>query len=856
MGETVKVPPLLVRTEKSNRESSGRTLTEAGEYRIGRDPASDIVVDDPRVSWRHAALRSDGSDWVLLDSGSRNGTFLESRGRKISGIVISVTCLIRLGDEEEGPLLRLEPIRVGNERPETARVKPAGRKPRPYVPAPDSPAPGEPARQAPVPQAPVPDATVPDAPAPNLPAPGVTVPYTPAPASHELLPKTLPSVDRRPSEVRRIPTRVTRIGRTPDNDVVVRDLSVSRRHAELRRSDAGFTIVDVGSHNGTFVNGARVTRAKVGENDIIAVGNATFRLAGGELRTYIDTGEVSLQARDLTVRAGRKVLLDSISFPIPERCLLAVIGPSGAGKSTLLGALTGTRPADSGTVLYDNRDLYREYPELRQRIGLVPQQSVMHTQLTPAAALKYAAELRFPSDTKSAERKERVTEVMSELGLSQHARTRADRLSGGQLKRVNVAMELLTKPSLLFLDEPTSGLDPGLDKSVMDQMRDLAHDGRTVIVVTHSVDNLDTCDRLLVLVPGGRIAYYGPPGDGLTYFGMRRWAEVFQAFEAQPDRDWAAEFQRSPEYERYVVAPGAEPPGHVRQPADPHPGPGNAAPGRTQSASRQTWTLARRYLRVISADRGFLLFSVLLPLLLGGLIRFVPSPEGLGGTAGTNGYAEELLLVIVIGACLAGAASSVRELVKERGIYLRERAAGLSCGAYMASKVLVLGVVSVVQAVLMTLIGLYGRELPSNGSVLANDPLAELMIGVAVLAFASLCLGLLISALVSTSEKAMPFLVALTMIQVVLSGAIFSLVGKAGLSQLAWLSPSRWGMGALGSTVSLNVITPGMAANPDTVWNHNAPTWLLNVVLTLILGAVLIGVATWRLSLFSPGRRR
>ena len=111
---------------------------------------------------------------------------------------------------------------------------------------------------------------------------------------------------------------------------------------------------------------------------------------------------------------------------------------------------------------------------------------------------------------------------MSELGLTKHANTRADRLSGGQLKRVNVAQELLTKPSLLFLDEPTSGLDPGLDKSVMEQMRDLAHDGRTVIVVTHSVANLDTCDRLLVLVlvPGGKVAYYGPPDEGLAYFGL------------------------------------------------------------------------------------------------------------------------------------------------------------------------------------------------------------------------------------------------------------------------------------------------------------------------------------------------
>ena len=211
------------------------------------------------------------------------------------------------------------------------------------------------------------------------------------------------------------------------------------------------------------------------------------------------------------------------------------------------------RPATTGTVLYDNRDLYQNYNELRYRIGLVPQESVLHTQLTARRALQYSAELRFPADVKPAERDGRVDEVMGELGLARHANTRADRLSGGQLKRVNVAQELLTKPSLLFLDEPTSGLDPGLDKSVMEQMRDLAHDGRTVIVVTHSVDNLDTCDRLLVLVPGGRIAYYGPPEEGLAYFGQARWAEVFQAFERYPDRDWAAEYAASPAYAQYVL---------------------------------------------------------------------------------------------------------------------------------------------------------------------------------------------------------------------------------------------------------------------------------------------------------------
>src|ERR1019366_9331646 len=262
--------------------------------------------------------------------------------------------------------------------------------------------------------------------------------------------------------------------------------------------------VDLGSHNGTFVNGEPISTATVTEADILSIGRATFRLVGDELREYIDEGNVSLVAQDLTVRiSGGKVLLDHVSFPIGERNLVAVIGPSGAGKTTLLGALTGMRPATEGAVLYDERDLYTHYAELRHRIGLVPQQDILHSQLSARRALRYAAELRFPGDTSKEERNRRVDEVIDELGLKAHANTRAGSLSGGQQKRVNVALELLTKPSLLFLDEPTSGLDPGLDKSVMEMMSGLAKDGRTVIVVTHSVANLDVCDRLLVLVPGG-----------------------------------------------------------------------------------------------------------------------------------------------------------------------------------------------------------------------------------------------------------------------------------------------------------------------------------------------------------------
>jgi ABC transport system ATP-binding/permease protein len=680
-----------------------------------------------------------------------------------------------------------------------------------------------------------------------------------APQADGGAPEPLPSVDRRPTMRMPLPAKALRIGRVPDNDIVLPDLDVSRHHAELRKSPAGtYEIVDLGSHNGTFVNGRRVSSAVISEDDIVSIGHSTFRLAGGELRVYEDEGEVSFKAQDLVVRVGGgKIILNHVSFPVPEKALLGVIGPSGAGKSTLLGALTGMRPADTGTVLYDNRDLYANYAELRYRIGLVPQESVLHTQLTARRALQYSAELRFPADTTAAERSARVDEVMSELGLTRHANTRADRLSGGQLKRVNVAQELLTKPSLLFLDEPTSGLDPGLDKSVMEQMRDLAHDGRTVIVVTHSVANLDTCDRLLVLFPGGKVAYYGPPGDGLSYFGLPGWAEVFQAFERYPDRDWAGEFAASPMYQQYVA--DRQRPRQLPRPARPDE---PAAPQeQRRGALQQLATLTRRYVRVIASDRGYLIFTGLLPIILGGLIYYVGTSQGLQDARSPQGQliphsnqnASTVLLMLVICACLTGAALSVRELVKERAIYVRERAAGLSSGAYLSSKLLVLGGISIMQSFVLVLLGVATHKLPLTGSLLTNMSLVELLIGIAVLSLTSMCLGLLVSALVSTSEKAMPLLVLLTMVQVILSGGVP--VSLYFLTTV--IAPARWGYGAVASTADLNNTSPTQPGTPpDKLWDHTAMQWLNDMGVMIGLG-LLFALLTWFfITRLGPRRRK
>jgi ABC-type multidrug transport system ATPase subunit/ABC-type multidrug transport system permease subunit len=742
---------------------SGFTVMSPGHaYHVGRDPLCEIVLDDARVSWHHAVLRPEDDHWTLEDEHSTNGTYAD--GRRIKQWGVGPGSVIRFGNPSDGPCIVLA------DRPPPAPERPSA-----------------------------------------VSMPGLTGTF------------------RRPTTVRPLPTRTVRIGRAADNDLVIDDLVVSRRHAELNAlPDGSYEIADLGSHNGTYLNGRPVTRAPVGPGDIVGIGHSAFCLVGDQLQEYVDTGEISLDVQDLTVAVdrGRRTLLDHVSFPVGEKCLLAVVGPSGAGKSTLLNALTGQRPADHGTVLYDGRDLYRDYAELRQRIGLVPQDDILHAQLTVRSALSYAAELRFPQDTAKTERRDRVDEVIRELGLEQRAGQPVHSLSGGQRKRVSVALELLTKPSLLFLDEPTSGLDPGMDRSVMHMLRGLADDGRTVIVVTHSVLSLDVCDRLLVLAPGGRIAYYGPPEDALRFFGFEHWPEAFEAFERDRDRDWAADFRTSP-FQRQYVADATE------QPRLPRSEPVVIAPpARPRSRTAQLGTLIRRYTAALSADRTFLAIMIALPFVMGAMAR------ALAGSRLTHETAMNALLILCVGGVLTGAANAVRELVKERVIYQRERAVGLSRSAYLMSKVVVLGTVTVLQAVVLTLVALLGVDLNApGGEGVLMPPLVEITVAVALLAFTAMMLGLLVSALVRKEEVTMPLLVLLAIVQVVFCGALLKLHGVPGLEQLSWLVPSRWALGAMAGTVGLARIVPGKLTG-DPLFKHSVGIWLLNIAMLVVLSAV------------------
>ncbi|MEV0371672.1 FHA domain-containing protein [Streptomyces sp. NPDC050636] len=745
-------------------DGDSQVMSPHRTYHVGRDPSSEVVLDDARVSWHHAVLRTTAGHWMVEDEGSTNGTYTD--GHRVQQTDVGPGSVIRFGNPADGPCAVLS----------------------------------------------------------GAPQPAETATHQPSAVAYPAATRTF----RQPSSVRPLPAaRTTRIGRATDNDLVVDDLAVSRRHAELRAGPEGYEIVDLGSHNGTYLNGQPVTRSPVIPGDIIGIGHSAFALVGEELQEFVDTGEVSLDVQGLAVHVDHKTLIDEVSFPVGEKSLLAVVGPSGAGKSTLLNALTGLRPADAGTVLYDGRDLYRDYAELRQRIGLVPQEDILHSQLTVRRALGYAAQLRFPEDTAKAERQARVDEVIHELGLDQRVDQPIHSLSGGQRKRVSVALELLTKPSLLFLDEPTSGLDPGMDRSVMHMLRGLADDGRTVIVVTHSVLSLDVCDRLLVLAPGGRIAYYGPPKEALAYFGFEQWPEAFEAFENDRDRDWAGQFRASPAHRHYISADSQQP-RHI--PEAPR-GPVTAPKG--QSWGGQLSTLVRRYAAALSADRTFLIIMVALPFVMGAMAH------ALAGSKLTPDSALNALLILSVGAVLTGAANAVRELVKERVIYQRERAVGLSRSAYLMSKVLVLGLITVVQAVVLTMVGLFGVKLNApGGKGVLLPPLIEITLAVALLAFTAMMLGLFVSALVRKEEVTMPLLVLLAIVQVVFCGALLKLNGVLGLEQLAWLVPSRWALGGMAGTIDLHRIVPGDITT-DPLFGHSPGIWLLNMGMLIVLSVVL-----------------
>jgi ABC-type multidrug transport system ATPase subunit len=592
---------------------------------------------------------------------------------------------------------------------------------------------------------------------------------------------------------------------------------VSWRHARLVRRDGSTWLEDLGSTNATLVNGRPVERHELADGDRILVGNTSLLFSGGTLHPDVETG-FRVDRASLALKNGRRIV-DDVSFSMAEPSLVAVIGPSGAGKSSLLRLVTGQIEPSSGAVSLHHATMTSQRRAHRGQIGVVPQYTVAHTSLTARRALDYTARLRLPPDVGGAERRRRVEAVLEQLGLAEHADTRMARLSGGQQRRVGIAMEMLTDPSMLILDEPTAGLDPSLVLQIMRVLRGLADSGKHVLLVTHDLEHLvDLVDRVVVLRPGGTVAFFGPPDQVFTHFGTSTWAETFDVLTRAEER--------RPRRSGSVVAPPADLP---------------AVRAGFSGALRSASVVMRRQLRLIASDPPYLALLLGMPLVLGVLALAVPGASGLGATRDqTSVEAVRLLVLLIVGAAFLGLSSSVRDLVGERSIFQHERDAGLAPLGYLSAKVTVFFALAGIQASLLVAIVVAARAGPRDALVLGS-PTMELGCAVVGTALTGVALGLAISSRVATTEQSMPPLVILVMGQLVMCGGLFPVDGRGVLPVLSWVFPTRWGYAAAAATVDLNRLSA--AVEPDDLWAHDVSNWWGCMVLLAVVGAAALVVA-------------
>ncbi len=515
-------------------------------------------------------------------------------------------------------------------------------------------------------------------------------------------------------------------GRSADADIVLPDAAVSRRHLTIHADAAGWVAEDLGSKSGSFLNGQLFQRHDLTFGDVLTLGPFGFRFDGRNLHRIADAGGAALQAADLSKTASGHRILDAISLRVEPSQFVGVIGPSGAGKSTLLDALCALRPADTGRVTVDGRNLYDNYDLLRDEFGYVPQDDIVPLELTVEEALDFSARLRLPKGTPPSERRKLVAATIEDLGLGERSRTRVGRLSGGQRKRVSVAAELLGRPRLLFLDEPTSGLDPAAEFSMMELLRRLAGNGCTVVCTTHVMENAHLVDRLAVLY-AGRLVFFGEPQQAQDHFGVERLTQLYDRLTERPPDEW----------ER----PAAPPPPETRTEADQRP---SRRPAALPILLRREWAVLRSDWKNLALIAGQ-------PVLIGVLVTWVSQDPAL------------ILFFAYIATLWFGCGNAAQEIVKELPMFRRERLIGLGRNAYLLAKFLSLARLTTAQSLL-----LYGVMQLCTGGI--GGSVGWQVGGLIALCFAAVGIGLAISAL-SRSVLQAVMLVPLVLIpQILFSG--------------------------------------------------------------------------------------
>lgn len=593
------------------------------------------------------------------------------------------------------------------------------------------------------------------------------------------------------------------IGRSTDCDIVINHPTVSRRHCLITNEKGQYYISDLQSRNGVILNSKALLEKKpLKQMDRISIADISLVFADGFLYFYQLSGGVSVTGEHLCKlvgkRGARKYITNNVSLSIEPNEFVAILGGSGAGKTTLLNCLSGMTRFTSGKVLINGESIHTNFKSLRSLMGYVPQQDIVYDTLTLERMLYFSAKLRMPADTSRQEIQERIEETLRVVELTEHRKTLISKLSGGQKKRASIAVELLASPKLFFLDEPTSGLDPGTAKHLMMMLKQLAKSGKTVIMVTHTIENLDMCDRLICMGKGGLLCYSGSPADALAFFEKDQLTDIYDDLN-----------ERSETVARKFGSAGIS----TEQPLPPlDSGEKKKSRKGFRTFFRQFGVMTRRYVEILANSPMRMALLLLTPLFLtillciafqadGNLFNYLVSLNVISSFNKTNHaflVASDTMSLLFAFSCAVfwtGIFNSIQEISKERNIYERERFSGVGIVPYVLSKFVPLTVLCCIQSAIMTgmlsfmtnttatvdgnmsAVSALSYGMLSDGLILGEGMMwLETFLTTFGCAMSAMCLGLVVSTLVS-NDMALVLCPICLMPQILFSGVVGTLSG-------------------------------------------------------------------------------
>ena len=611
------------------------------------------------------------------------------------------------------------------------------------------------------------------------------------------------------------------IGRDENCDICIKHISVSKIHAYIQKKDDDVYLINNNSYSGVSVNKRIVKhKMKLNEKDMILIANTKIIFMSNRLSFYTADYGMDIQTDSVvkTVKSknGYINISDHITTHIHAGEFVAIIGGSGAGKTTFMNCISGYDSITSGSILINGIELKDSYDILKNVIGYVPQQDIVYDNLTLYSMLMYAAKLRMPGDVDDEERKKNIRNVVSMVELDEKINTNIQSLSGGQRKRASIAVELLSNPNLFFLDEPTSGLDPGTETHIMDMLRKLANKGKTVILVTHNIANLDLCDRLIILGKGGKLCFSGPPNDVNSFFEISKLADVYDEVTYNTEK-WHEKFEKTQKSKKAnnssvgIVSKGKN----------------------SKSFVKQCFILAARYMKLVKNDTQRMLLLLLQAPLLAVLIYLVSSGEQY------EEYEVTKSILFALSCCgfWIGILNAIQEICKERTIFKREYKTGLHIRAYLGSKYMVLGLLGLIQSLLLIVTFALLVGLPKNGVTM--NVFVEMYVTTFLTTMSASSMGLFVSSLFKNPDRAMTVAPILLMPQILFSGLVFDLSGMK--EKISIFVNCRWTMEAYGSTADLNM-TKLKLQNQFPQMVHNAEDMFLRTEKHLYGSWLMLGI--------------